>query len=695
MSRVRIGLCAFVPLIALVSCGGDPQTLVAHNTGPLNETFSTADKAVLPPAAPAELTSLPLPLPAEISRTASGALITDGSMALQSAGCCINGDHLYLALDGAIDQVPPIEDEPALFSEPHRGLAYAVYSLKTLGPRPSTLRLQTGANFKTPIWLALANWRRGSWDFTPGKFFSTPEISLSAYGQGLNDYLNADGEVMVAIVVEDNTEPVEIHELQLNIVSEVDDLTASTNRWEGIRLRWDPDTDADAHRIWRRLADSGEGWLELSPEPLLNVQEYDDLAVPDGRVYEYLIRSADKCYPLGEQKLFWSNGRVVRGSVRPSTLKDVDPGVSRVLPVNLHNYLSFVCLSEEEAPMMSALRAAEFPPQAEWHNYGSADGIDSQLLSPVEGFEVPMHLYALETVNNPGANVGYTTAQGAFSQVATADIAGTVIWEQPVYVREPGHIVLDLVRLPRRIGMLTWNTNVARMELLDSIDMLGRYWYEFDPVTYPWMIVTTRKPEGAIDVLDSTGPLIICFRAEDSSGPVVLRSDGPEWTDISPQVEVGSAGLRLLSGLTHPALPARMLFYTDVAGSELCMLTQDHSELWHEDEVVTLVSAAPESSIAEFAIAVHGSYSHQNYLAYIEDGKVYAMECINAYFESWTEPQLISDSGSCRNLNIIPVGTSEDFSESYDFLSFVEEDGSGQTQIRYIDLSTTFSKHYN
>ena len=296
----------------------------------------------------------------------------------------------------------------------------------------------------------------------------------------------------------------------------------------------------------------------------------------------------------------------------------------------------------------------------------------------------PVAFNQADATNNPILTMVFSCAAGSFSQVATISETGGVTWETPVQAHYAGSYHVALTRMPRRLGLVSWNPAEQRLELVDSVDMYGRHWYEFQPEEYPWMIVGDRRPEGRVDSQYFTEGEYLIYSEAGTAEAVVLRRLSSGWTDESPGLVV--AGLPRLRSITvQPLIGGKGLFYIDQQQQRIRLLKQDLGRNWLLQEIQTLVWADAGGVIEELDVYTNSNLSYNNYLVYTVDGSLYLRFSGYPDLHEWEEPVLLDDCGSCRKLEILLVGTDSEFNSQ--LLATYVSDGEEDTELlHFIDL---------
>ena len=90
--------------------------------------------------------------------------------------------------------------------------------------------------------------------------------------------------------------------------------------------------------------------------------------------------------------------------------------------------------------------------------------------------------------------------------------------------------------------------------------------------------------------------------------------------------------------------------------------------------------------MSEFELFANSGISYNNNIAYVKNGNLYCSFSESASFTGWTNPVTIDNSGSCRKIDIIRIGSDSSFSSRL-FLTYLAEDEDGVTRINFRDLN--------
>jgi len=233
--------------------------------------------------------------------------------------------------------------------------------------------------------------------------------------------------------------------------------------------------------------------------------------------------------------------------------------------------------------------------------------------------------------------------------------------------------------MPRRLGAIVYNKSNGLLELVDSADINGRIWYEYDPETYPWMMIGNYKPDGQVHFEEYGVDPMICFRESSSGNLAFLEFDYGGWIDSSPDNVACAPGPVMVTSSAPLGLPVMRVFYITPQRDELRAIERDIYGTWQVDDTELVVAAEPGSEITEFALFTSGQTSYESYLVYNIGGELIAMRCTSTSFNGWTEQQVLDDAGTCRDLRIVKVGTGETW-DSHHYASYIK-DGEGDTKL--------------
>lgn len=649
-------MVALVALFAATGCGG--------NSG-------HADLA--PPGLDGSLPTLD-----ELDRETSGYISVTGQEYVRQHGGEIEGTDLVLTY------IPPeLPGGGSTGGEPDAQLAYAVYAVAAAGEEPLTLEVRVGYDNDAVFWLGFADWQNRTWDFSNGYHYDSVLMGIEDLPGGVEQSVSLEGRIGVALLVLEEQVPLRIHFVEVTTATEIEDFAASTDRWDGIELTWRGDSSADGYMLYRRPAEEPDIlWDQLAEDPLSKyLEEFLDGTAAGGVDYEYRLSTGFMRQVEGVPEWFWSDGETAVGKRRASQV-GIDAG--EYWPVNMYHYLSFFYAPAEAPLAIEALRSTSYPPDDGWVAYDeTTPGFGGFELSSLAGFGRPFATHQLEGIDNPAVTLLFSLDSGVVSQVATITPEGDVTWESPTWIREPGQHLLGVVRMPRRIGALTWNPSLSRIELVDSIDMYGRDWYEFEPDDIPWHVVGDRIPDGRVEGRYFGGGERITFR-EQVTGEIVSYERKGEWQDISPGI-VSAPGPTMRMALNGFGLPGFAVIYLAPDGKRIKMVRQDSSGTWLTHEIVDLVIAKGESTISEFALLTGAEISYENYLVYVLDDQLYLRYTEYASFYGLDSPVLVDDAPGIRDLDVLRVGAGENWS-SLKFVTYITDGSDGTPVVNYRDM---------
>jgi hypothetical protein len=628
-----------------------------------------------------------LGFPVDAGRSASTVLEVPGNSPIQFAGGqpSLNGQGIVLT---AFD--------PGLMNN---GMAFAVYMFTGLPSEPVALRVETISDYKASYWLGMANWRNGSWDWSPGSFRANGVISPRDYANTPNEYLSPNGAFAVAVVLVDDAEPVEVKTLKITIADELESVSATIDRWDAVRLEWVGSSTSDGFRILKRLAgDESASWTALAgfSEVIGRYDDYyKDLTGFPNVDYEFLVQQAINVSIQGDTRTFWSQGLTTTGRRLGTADNGSGAGVANHFAVNLGNRLSFLYTPGSVNPAMEVLQADAYPPSESWVHYGVGEGgVDTgPLASSMEQLPAPVALLSESSTNNPLVTTAYSNADGPYSQIATINNQNEVTFEEPVPVR-PGESnihILGMTKLPiKNIMAIMWNGVANRLEMMQTFDQFGRVWYIFDPNQAPWQIVSGKRPNGPVDLRCLNFPVYVVFSEQESNDCLVMYlNDG--WHDVSPGVKC-SPGPQIRQIQLENFAQGKALYYLTEDRSQIRVL-RDAGSGWllgDPDETVA-VSAPAGEQIQEFDLHTHGDQSFENYLVYVMNGKLYMSYSSDSPMRLWSDPILIDPATDCRNPGTVMNGTDDTFT-TYLFATYIRNDDAGVPRINFRDLRLAYEE---
>jgi hypothetical protein len=331
---------------------------------------------------------------------------------------------------------------------------------------------------------------------------------------------------------------------------------------------------------------------------------------------------------------------------------------------------------------LEGLRNTSYPPEDGWVHYGGETLDYAHFSLPVlAGFRLPFDVFQQESLDNPALTIVASTDDGVWSQVVTITPEGLANWEEPVKIRDAGQYLLGLLKMPRRIGAVTWNTALNRLELVDSIDSLGRDWFDFSPDTDRQMI-GDRMPEGPVECRYFGSGERITFR-ERNTGQVVCYIRDVGWSDISPDLQVAEGPVTrfVLSGLS----PGYGLVYLTPDHKRIRMMRQTTAGVWLTNEIEELVIAKGDSTFSEFRLLMSEEVSYQNYMIYVRDGNLYFRYTEYASLANLDREYLLDDAGDIRDVSTVTVGSGDNW-ENRRYVIYVSDNDQGEPQLHFRDL---------
>ncbi|MBN2081263.1 hypothetical protein JW859_03550 [bacterium] len=613
-------------------------------------------------------TQFSLPAPADLAREASAYLYVEGNQYLAQYGGQVIDTDLVLSY-------PPVEAGNG--DSPH--FAYAIYAIQGIEEPALTLEVRIDQANEAYFWLGVGDWTNNTWDFTLGSRHTTMLASLENIASGLDHILGPKDQIAVAVILVDEAAALNIDYLRVTTTEEVQNLTASDDRWDGVELTWDELDNANGYNVFRRpAADPEAEWELLTAERLGRHQdEYTDTTAPGGIPLEYRVSVGIWQSVQGLPEWFWSPGATVIGLRQATEVGPMLEPFSEYWPACMWNKLSFFYTPVSAPDNVEGLTNLDYPPGNDWVHYDTdTAGYADFTLGRRDGFAAPYYLYHLDTRDNTALTVFYGTVEGVFAQVAAISDSSEVTWNEPLLIRGEDNHLLGAVKLPRAIGCITWNTVAQRIELVDSQDMTGTLWYVFDPDAIGWHIVGDREPDdNRIDFRYFGGGERITFRERDTGLAVCYERNGL-WDDISPDIEVGP-GPVVRFALTGLSLPGYAMMYLTPDQKRIRLLRQPSGGSWLTSEIEDVVIAKGESRISEFQLMTSEEISYQNYLVYVVDGILKLRYTESARLNGLEFDLVVDDlSTNIRDLRVIKIGNGEEWS-SLDYVTYVSDGADG------------------
>jgi hypothetical protein len=632
-----------------------------------------------------------LPALANLPRTASGFEQVNGSTCIASANATVSGYSLVLSL---------VTSEANNLGKHFTGrqastfdganLAYAIYRFSNVTGSIAGLKIHSPEHGLSPVWLGFADWDAQHWVFPVEPKYSSIELWQTKESVDFDHFISSDNELVLAVILADDQESVQLDKLELVYTTNITDLQASSSEEDCIKLEWKNPSRALGTVIARRQL-SGEAdspWSQLTDEPLSgNVASYKDALTEPGRQYEYSLSSGYG--PNSEPEAWsWSDGEKVIGARLASHVDLPENSVDHLLPVNWYNQLGFVGYTPGNQPAITCLQADGFPPGLDWHWLTSTSGLTSATLAYRDGLPTPLAVFQNQINNNPVTTLCYSTSAGVFAQVATIDEAGAVAWLDPVQVRSGPHHVLACFQMSRRIGLLTWNTNRQRMEVIDSRDMYGQYWFDFSEWDWPWRVIESPIPDGSVSSWYSMVGETLCYCESGSNLLKVLIRTSDGWQDSSPGITCAPSPK--FTELVIPSLiPGFGAAYITEDRTAIKVVRREFINAWNIDHLITVHECPAGSQITDLALYSTGSLFQRSYLAYIEDGKVYCCSTSDAGLNEWSTPKQIDETGTCEQLAIIRIGTDTEYSYGI-YVTYVNHTPEGDQRFYFRAVDKSF-----
>jgi hypothetical protein len=629
-------------------------------------------------AAPAPQPAVPgaLPSPSEL-RQASSALHLAGSQCLDQRGGEPSGTELVFAAD----------DDPKDTSAIPQGFYFAVYAFSQPPQTTAAVTLRFSSNYQNPVWLACANWERDTWDLSPSSFFSNAGYSFGDDPQGISRFISPAGMLAVAVLIPSPNYAVHLQSVDLMIPDTLTGLTASDDRWDGILLNWDQSDDCDGYMILRRtLEQDGPGpWAKLIEDPISRfTSEYMDQNTEGIFDYEYSVQKVYRLFIGNTERLYYGPGALDIGH-RQVTSAVAGPLMPVAYwPTSFYNRFALFW-TPYNGPGIRGIANNSYPVDNNWNAVNYLGGAPDLELLQEDGLAPAFGLIEGQELNNTVITIGYSTADGLFTQVGDITSDGAAEWSEPVKVRDAGSYFLGFLQLPRRLGALSWNLELQRMELVDSIDLHGRYWYEFQPEDFPWMLVDDRQPAGPVDCSYFIAGEIVSFMDVATNQLVILEHGNNQWFDLSPGVAC-SPGAKVV-WLTSPGYPSSLsVVYIDDQHRRLRLARTRYTGEWLLNEIEDLFIAKGSEQLGEFALFTTGESSYMNYLVYTVNGQLFMMYSNHPGLQLMGSPQLVDDSTDVAGLKLLRVGTPPGGYSSSVLATYFSEDQDGVTRLNFRDL---------
>ncbi|MCC7476888.1 hypothetical protein IT575_00390 [bacterium] len=563
--------------------------------------------------------------------------------------------------------------------------AYAIYNLP-IDASTVAVVVRMSSDYKVPNYVVMGDYQNLRWDFGIGKYYGTFTILLDTLPGGRQRWINSENMLTLGLVMHGNTGRNSINALEIVRTADVTDLSATIDRYDGIKLSWTLPEDLDAIKVERRAASSSDPWELLTPESLdyLTVKYMDTSAQPP-LPYEYRVSTGLMVTTATGQVACWSPGVTTTGQ-RSGIV--VDGGLNKptsYIPANLYKYMSFFYQTEDTPSEVQAIKSDSYPPANGWAFLDSTAGIGTSELSGIEGLGLPFNLHQNEMVNAPFTTLGFSKADGTYMQLITATQSGLVSFDEPFKMLPADSHFFGFVELPRSLGAVYWDETQQQLEMLQSWDEIGTDWRQENEMPASWHVIDTRKPDGPIYMESKIAEPHISYR-DAATGALVCKFLSGSWQDEAP---VGLKGFRpeIRQVMSESLLPGKALFWIPEDRSSVDMLIQSFPGDWMPETHVQLnaANAGEAGEITEFDVYTGGVPSWDNYLVFIQGGHAYLLHSGASNLSAWSSPILIDGGGTCSNLKLIVVGSADDFSFKL-FATYLLEDGLGHSQICFRDM---------
>ncbi len=567
--------------------------------------------------------------------------------------------------------------------------AFAIYRFAHLEGDVIGLKIHMSTHNISPIWLAFANLQAEHWEYPLAPELSSVEIWDSTAEIDFSKYQSETGEMYIALILADDQEAIRVYDLQLITASEVSTFTATHNLDTGVKLNWEAAESTYGFIISRRESGSQNPWISLSEEPLAPFETYfmDDTAEP-GKEYTYSISSAYGPYNEPD-KWVWSDGLFVLGRRLISTVPLDNSEVEnlRIDTVNWYNQLGFIGVDLETDHLL-AFQSESFPPGDTWHWHDPGSGIAGQAVDWHVDTSQPYCIFPGSQENNTVMTVCFAHGHTIYSQVGEIDELGGLTWNPPVAVCIGPYEVLHCFKMSRRIGLLLWNTAKHQLEVFDSMDLTGRLW--FDPKEWPWAwrSFEGESPIGAVDSEYTAIGETLCYKGSGSGKIKVYSIINGDWSDNSPDLPC-APGPQYVEMITDSIVPSSGVVYITPDRDEIRIVQRQFFGEWNIYPEILVHTADNSETITEFAEYCPAQYSGLNFIGYIQNGNVYYMTCNHWDLAEWQSLVLLDGSETCSNLNIIRIGSDEDYNYVV-YATYLSEDTEGAATYNFRALDNRF-----
>ncbi len=568
-----------------------------------------------------------------------------------------------------------------------REYTYATYVFDGIDSLPPILEVQTHGENTSRLYPAIANWRTNRWDFGFGHIYtySTHSFPLPQLEEQPGDFLSPEGRVAIAFVKVDEDGPSWLDSLSFWEPQEVIGVVASEGLWDGINVSWEVPGGTNYVRIERR-AQGVSVWEMITEEPIAaNLITYKDQSAEGGVFYEFRVSGGFLWNTVLGPQYYWTTGKKAIGLRNVDTVSLGMNEEEYLVPGNSFNRLSFFFAPSNDANGVHAVRNNSFPPGQDWDLFDETS-TNFPYLNVVNNpdFGPGINVFHLNELNNPLINITYSDGTGAYSYSALLDQEGHFNWLDPGVVRTGPNHVLGIMALERRLACFTWNSQSQRIEMAESVDNEGTFWWNYNP-NGTWAKVSSSKPKGPLNV-SATMRQSIAFRETGTNDVVICKKGNEGWEQ--EKVGIETSYRPVLQNIKINQLDnSGAVFYRDMDGKRIRLVRSHDGSGWLTNQQETLVLVKDADQIDEFVHYMLEPPSNFNILAYTHNGNLKFKFSSKTGQDVWTEEFLIDDSGNCRNIDITRVGTDLQWSY-FTFLSYIRNDESGNAQLKFVDLNS-------
>jgi hypothetical protein len=383
-------------------------------------------------------------------------------------------------------------------------------------------------------------------------------------------------------------------------------------------------------------------------------------------------------------KYFWNIPTETVGRRYGAVVSDSSIVPARYWTGTFANYMSYFVQGENPLSSLDILRAETYPPQSDWETISSGTaGYESpQLALMPEDFQVPFVMHQLSSVNSTAATLLFTTGAGSFAQPINTNWDGSVEFDTVREIAPQGTILLNSIKLPRRVCAVIWNENAGRMEMLRSQDEFGIIWEDFDVVGSD-RIVDTRRPEGPVFTESSINIPHITFR-DSATGQIVMRELTANWVDNSPPLQFGFAP-KVSQIMSGELLPGQSVHYISEDRTQILQIVENFEGDWLNSWVIPAAEAPDGLQISDYDIYTAPQPGYENYIVYTSGGQLYMAYCENSSLETWYDPVVIDPGPNCASPRIHIVGSDSEFQVKF-MVNYLSVDDLGVTRVNFRDL---------